>query len=102
MWLICPLLPFLCLLQDVKSSQYYVEQPNLLVDISLSKNVSTSNVDYYISMTSEFGPSGGWVALGTGNSMAGSLMFIMYPDEKKSIFPALSLPPLLAETDHFP
>lgn len=61
-----------------KATLLEVKEANLRVDLSLFHNSSTNAVDFHISMASEFGPRGGWVALGTGHAMKGALMFIMY------------------------
>jgi hypothetical protein len=69
----------------VKTLQCYIEQPDLLVDTSLSPNVSSDNVDIYIFIASRFGSNGGWVALGAGHAMAGSLVFIMYLEKTRNL-----------------
>ncbi|KAL3421435.1 hypothetical protein PVAG01_07880 [Phlyctema vagabunda] len=71
------------ILHLAQASPHYVERADLLIDISLVQNSSSNAVDFHISMTSKFGPKGGWVALGTGHGMKGSLMFIMFPTDEK-------------------
>jgi len=102
MRLVYHLLRLLFLMQAAMALQYYIDQPDLLIDISLSENVSSNSVDFHISMASQFGPNGGWVALGTGNIMAGSLMFIIYPNENNCNISHVTVLDLgLTETDVF-
>lgn len=60
-----------------------MKEVDLLIDISLHQNASSNSVDIHMAMEYQFGVNGGWVALGTGNRMRGSLMFIMYPNTNK-------------------
>ncbi|KAH8807111.1 hypothetical protein F5884DRAFT_879741 [Xylogone sp. PMI_703] len=83
--LIFYLLTHIVLIQVVRSSRFCEERSNLCINFTLAQNVSTGYTDFYISISYKFGHDGGWAALGTGNVMAGSLMFIVYPDEQKKI-----------------
>ncbi len=87
------------ILEFAKAGPNYVKQADLLFDISLVQNSSNNGIDFHISMASHFGPKGGWVALGTGHIMKGSLMFIMYPTDEKCITPRSISHDVVLETD---
>jgi hypothetical protein len=64
-------------------AQYCRVDEELGVDFCASitsfANVSSTNADVYIRISSRFRSKNGWSAIGTGETMAGALMFVFYP-----------------------
>lgn len=74
---------FISIITNATAWQQHVPKANFQISVNLVQNSSSNGVDFHISMASPLGSNGGWVALGTGNSMYGSLMFIMYTVDTK-------------------
>lgn len=71
----------LSLFQKTRSLELIIPESDFSVSISLFHNDSSAETDCHISMASKLERSAGWIALGTGNAMTGSLMFILYPNK---------------------
>ncbi|KAA8645171.1 hypothetical protein EYZ11_006694 [Aspergillus tanneri] len=59
--------------------------------VAMHQNASSKNYDMYLTMTVTRSSSLGWTAIGTGSSMAGSLMFILYGDPYANEPPTVSI-----------
>jgi len=55
-------------------------EADFCMGVTMQHNHTTSAYDLYLSMSVTRSSSRGWTAIGTGHSMAGSLMFIIYGD----------------------
>ena len=61
-------------------AQFYDTSSNLGFALSTARNGTST--DLFFQMTASV--SAGWGAVGTGDKMKGSLMFIMYPSSQKN------------------
>jgi hypothetical protein len=69
------LLPLLALAQIIPASTFYLPQTGTI----FSLNVDNSSQDITFHFSS---PTKSWVAIGTGDEMGGSLIFLMYFNHK--------------------
>lgn len=75
LFLVLGIFAFLWSLVDAKQAQFYQKGQNY--GFALSTNAGSNGTDYYMALVA---PQGfGWAAVGSGNKMDNSVMFIIYP-----------------------